>query len=79
MLAKQSKVAPTGRFAGLGHTSIIVRRLDRHQANDRALKLCVKEYKKPGKSVPTTKTWAIFLNLEFQKMRLSSSELPVPR
>ena len=39
----------------------------------------VKEYKKPGKSVPTTKTWAILLNLEFQKMRLSSSELAVPR
>ena len=75
----QSKVAPTDRFAGRGHTSIKVRRLDRHQANDRALKLNVSEYKKPKESVMITKISAIFLSLEFHNMRLSSSELPVPR
>ena len=79
MVVMQTKVAPTERFAGLGHTSIIVRRLDRHQANDRAVKLNVKEYKKAGKSVPMTKIWAIFLKFSFQKIRASSSKLPVTR
>ena len=79
-MAKQRKITASVGFFVLRHTAIKVRRVDRHHASDKALKLNVREYKSPEKSVTTTKNLATLLNLTSRfKARPSSRKLPTAK